>query len=704
MTVFHCRTLAFLSLSAAMPAQLLAQTSEPAPVPTPAPTPAEPDATFAEKLAEKRVFLPADFERFAPRTALDMVNQLPGFTLVSASSDRGLGQASENVLINGARVTDKSGAASARLGTIPASDVVRIEVSTAASLGIAGLTGQVANVILKEDRKASGRIEWSPRVRPDYAKPTLLRGSASYSGTKGKLDYTVTLQNFGNRGAIGGPDYVVLNPAGAITEQRDQRTQYNYDNARFGTRFKYGGNDPLQVNLNLVYNPYWQRNLNSQRRDRTDTRDNDWLTTSREAGFVFEASGDVSFPLSGGALKLIGLRRYQHAPFSQLQTAVYDNGAPNDGVRFTRDARTGETIGRAEYVWKGGPNSWQLSFERAYNQIDQAGSLALLQPNGSFKDIPFNGSGIVAETRYEGVLSLSRPLSSKLDLQIVGGAEVSQLRHVDRNDPAQKFFRPKGSISLGWRPAKGWDVSLKLERKVGQISMYDFLAEPDLVLGRENDANFNLVPPQSWQITGEIGRNFGAWGKTRLKLYAHRIDDIVDFIPVGTDGSAVGNLPRATRYGIESVSTILGEPIGFKGAKLDVTLGREFTNVRDPLTGADRPISNAHDYWADVTLRHDIPGSQIAWGAYFNVDHYTSSYYLTEVNRGWEGPYFGVFVEHKNLLGMKWKFDAFNITDARNHFDRTVYTGRRNTAPVSFTEAQNQRVSQIFTLTVTKTF
>jgi hypothetical protein len=53
---------------------------------------------------------------------------------------------------------------------------------------------------------------------------------------------------------------------------------------------------------------------------------------------------------------------------------------------------------------------------------------------------------------------------------------------------------------------------------------------------------------------------------------------------------------------------------------------------------------------------------------------------------------------------MKWKFDAFNITDARNHFDRTVFAGRRNTAPVSFIEAQNQRVSQIFTLTVTKTF
>ncbi len=215
------------------------------------------------------------------------------------------------------------------------------------------------------------------------------------------------------------------------------------------------------------------------------------------------------------------------------------------------------------------------------------------------------------------MLSFSRPLSSKLDLQIVGGGEYSRLMHVGLNEPARTFFRPKGSISLGWRPATGWDASLKLERKVGQIDFYDFLSQADLVLDRENDSNPDLVPPQSWQLTGEVGRSFGAWGKTRLKVYAHRIDDIVDFIPIEEDGEAVGNLPRAQRYGIESVSTIQGEPIGWKGAKLDITLGREWTSVRDPLTLTDRPISGNRDYWVYVNLRHDIPNSPIAWGAYF---------------------------------------------------------------------------------------
>src|SRR5690242_8407407 len=68
----------------------------------------------------KRVFAPADFARFAPRTALDMLHQVPGFAIKQADQERGLGQASENVLINGARINNKSGGAVDELSRVPA--------------------------------------------------------------------------------------------------------------------------------------------------------------------------------------------------------------------------------------------------------------------------------------------------------------------------------------------------------------------------------------------------------------------------------------------------------------------------------------------------------------------------------------------------------------------------------------------------------
>src|SRR5206468_8468709 len=107
-----------------------------------APTPGPAVAT------EKRIYTPADFARFAPKTAYDMLAQVPSFSIRSADQERGLGQASENVLINGQRIAAKSGGAIDQLKRASASAVERIEIVQAASLGIPGLSGEVANVIL----------------------------------------------------------------------------------------------------------------------------------------------------------------------------------------------------------------------------------------------------------------------------------------------------------------------------------------------------------------------------------------------------------------------------------------------------------------------------------------------------------------------------------------------------------------------------
>lgn len=655
--------------------------------------------------AGAKVFTPADFARFAPRTAYDMLSQVPGFTIQSADSTRGLGEASENVLINGQRVTDKSGGAIAQLEKVPAADVVRIEIKEAASVGIAGLTGQVADVILKSDRKASGNFSLSPQLRAHYAKPRWYAGSLSYSGTTGNLGYTLSIENSPGRGALGGNENWILSPSGTLVERRDQVLWNSFDQVKLSAILKYGGDGPVQANLNLSYNPNWTRGDNFQRRVRADGNNSVWDNATRVDDFQYDISGDVSVPLGGGRLKLIGLRHYEHSPTFYDQRTTYDSGAPADGTRYGQDSRIGETIGRLEYRWKGGRNDWTVSLERADNRLEQFSTLATLQPDGSYRDIPFpQGSGTVVEKRYEGIVSLSRSLSPKLDLQLAGGAEYSQLADLASGNPARNFFRPKGSASLAWRPAKGWDASLKIERKVGQISFSDFLANQDINNNRGNDANPDLVPPQSWELTGEVGRVFGRWGKTRLKAYNYWVEDIVDHIPVGIDGDAVGNLPRATRFGVESISTIQFDPIGWKGAKLDADIGFERSRVRDPLTGAERVISNTRDRWAELTLRHDVPGTQFAWGAGLTFEHYGLAYYLDEINQNWEGPYSSVFVEFKNVKGVKINFQVFNLNDGRVRFYRDVYPGRRTVAPISFLERQYQHVGPIFTLTVSGSF
>ncbi|MGZ2411563.1 TonB-dependent receptor-like protein [Sphingomonas sp. F9_3S_D5_B_2] len=688
-------------LAAPLSAQTPVPTSDPAVVPPPQ----------AANGVTKRVYTPADFARFAPRTAYDMLIQLPSFTIRAADpTERGLGQATENVLINGERINNKNyagGDAGAvdELHRIPAKNVERVEIVDAAALGIAGLSGQVANFIVRSEKKSSGQFDWNPQIRAHYAKPRFFRGSVSYSGTTGPVDYTLSVRDQAGRGAYGGP-VLIYDRNHVLIESRHETLHNESDLVTFQGKFKLDGPGSSVGDLTLAYTPYWNPGYQADQRFLVSGETGGRTIKTTLKGWYYDVNADYEFALGPGRLKLIGLQHRDHEPLVQTQIAHFSGLPDPDGVRFSRNSVIEERIGRAEYGWKGGKNDWQVSFERAFNSLDQKGGLFILDPSGDFNEVPYpQGTGHVTEVRYEGIGTLSRPLGTKLDLQVAAGAEASTLDRVDDDQPGRKFFRPKGSISLGWRPVDGWDASLKLRRRVGQISFYDFLSQPKFSEDRENAGNPDLVPPQSWEVEGEVGHELGKWGKTRLRAWAHKVEDIVDVIPLADHTEGVGNLPHATLYGAESTSTINFDPIGWVGAKVDAQLGFEKTSVRDPLTGEKRPISGLRDRWASFSLRHDIPHTQLAWGAEASYEHYTRSFYLTEVSRSWEGPVFlDLYVEDKDVMGLDVRATISNVLNARHRWVRRVYQDWRDNSPIAFFQNNNQLIGPIFTLQVKGSF
>ena len=664
-------------------------------------------ATQVTGATTKRVYTPADFARFAPKTAYDMLSQVPSFTIRNVdTSERGLGQASENVLINGQRIANKLGAVD-QLQRTSASSVERIEVVDASSLGIAGLAGQVANVILKTATgKGGGQFEYKANARAHFTVPELMGGSISYSSKAGPVDYTVSVKNGYGRGGLGGP--VNIYDANYVRTQFWQEA-YKSRYEQVNSELKLGIHPGSSVgNLTLNYTPYWNPQFQDQTRTILATGEVRRRTNQTKlAGYTTDINGDYELALGPGRLKLIGLRHWEHEPLVNTDiTRFVTTGADPIGTRFSRDTHIGETIGRGEYHWKTGRNDWQVSLERAFNSLDQKGGLFDLDPQGNFVELPFpEGSGKVTEVRYEGIVTLSRPLAKNLDMQLAAGAEISRLDRVTDAAPARRFFRPKGSLTLGWHPAKDWDISLKLRRRVGQISFYDFLAQPDLSQDRENAGNPELVPPQSSEIETEISHDLGKWGKTRLNLHYYSVSDIVDVIPIGTDGQGVGNLPHADRLGAESTSTFNLDPLGWHGAKVDVNFGGEWTAVKDPLTHERRPISGVQDLWGSVQIRHDIPGTPFAWSAYVQHQHYTKNYYLTEIYRQLDLPWIsGFYIEDKNVFGLTARLSVDNVPEGWHFFNRTVYAGFRDRSPIAFYERHHDLVGPLFTLSIKGTF
>ncbi|ANY19312.1 TonB-dependent Receptor Plug Domain protein [Tsuneonella dongtanensis] len=655
--------------------------------------------------AGRQVFTPTDFAQFSPKNAADMIQQIPGFQIRDNENLRGLGQATGNVLFNGQRPSTKSDDLRTLLSRIPASTVERIEILDGATVDIPGLSGQVANVVYTASKGLSGQFSWEGQARAHFADPLYTRGAMSVSGRSGSLEYEFGLDNNqASRGAAGGIT-TIADAAGTPTELRDDVLTANRDQPKASAKLTL-----TQPNGNIGHlNGHYQQTFFRYDEDgvRRSPGMPDRLRTVRDRNdtWNFEVGGDYEFAVGPGRLKMIGLRRFSHEPFgTEVVIRPADLGPPI-GEAFAQVGDIGETIARAEYSWKMLGGDWQLSSEAAFNTLDNVASLGTLDAAGEFVYVPFpSGTGGVTENRYETLLSFGRSITSKLSFQIVGGAEHSTIEQTGGQGLTRSFFRPKGTFTLSWTPSDTLDASLKIRRRVLQLSFYDFLARAFLNDGVANAGNVELRPQQDWSFEGEINKKLGDWGSQQFQLVYRNVSDYVDVIPV-PGGESTGNIDKAWAAAIVSTSTIKFDPLGLAGVKLDGTVVLQTSSVRDPFTGEKRQWRGFVNRQANFVLRHDIPGSDWAWGGEANHNHVLPRYRRTEIDRNWEGPWFvGLFVEHKDVFGLTVRADAFNLTNARQRRERTVYTGLRGATPIAFTESRDRLIGPIFSLSVRGNF
>ncbi|MEZ5694725.1 MAG: TonB-dependent receptor plug domain-containing protein [Altererythrobacter sp.] len=652
-----------------------------------------------------RVFTPDYFTQFAPRNALDMVSRIPGFTIDDGNNgQRGLGQANQNVIVNGERFSSKSDSLREQLVRIPAADIIRIEILDGTALDIPGLSGQVANVVYKSNG-TSGQFRWRAGFRPHNTEAQLYGGEISLTGSSGALDYTLSVSNPNDRFGADGPT-ILTDAGGAVIEEQYSKFSGKYDNPKAAANLAYDFGGDVKANLNLSYGADF---LDLQIPE-TATRPNGEVRTrsfiNTEDGPEYELGGDIEFPLGPGKLKLIGLERFERDnSFSELVDSFNDGRDPM-GFRFAQTDEIGERIGRFEYGWNMLQADWQVSGEAAFNRLSRASDLFELDGNGDFVRQDFAaGTGGVTEDRYEAILSVSKQLTPKLSLQATGGAEYSKIEQTGSAANSRSFQRPKGSLALAWKPKDDIDISLEVRRRVGQLSFGDFLASVSLQNENENGGNNALQPDQSWNVELEVNKGLGAWGSAKLQLRQAWFEDFVDFFPLENGGEGRGNIGSAERFHVEFNTTLKGEPIGFNGAQLELRAVKRWMSVTDPFTGLDRPFSQDLDRLLEMDFRHDVPGSDWAWGSGLFTNTNVPYSRRREVGRDYEGPTFvNLFVEHKDVFGLTVRGIWGNVLGARNKFDRTVFDGDRPGAPVLFNENTDRRIGPIFRLRVSGDF
>ena len=675
------------------------------------PTPSEPEENAPPPVATEsptqqggRVYTPADFVRFAPRNAFDMLGQVPGFSIQEVDSDvRGLGQATGNVLINGERWSGKSTDILTELRRISASRVQRIEIVDAATLDVPGLSGQVANIITSSGG-LSGNFAWRPQIRAHRTEARLFNGEASLSGAVGGTEVSLSLANDSYRNGNAGPE-IVFTPDGTIIDRRDEQLYAYGDRPRLSGTVRRNFDDGSILNANAAFGLNHTTLWEDSYRSGTGQADRYRRLDEQEREYNYEFGADYELGLGGSRLKLIGLRRFEHSPFGQILVQTFAGNRPTEGQRFTQVADETETIGRGEYRWNGGGADWQVSLEGALNRLDIENGLFNRNSAGEFIPVPFpNSAATVQERRAEAAITYGRPLSPELSFQASLAAEYSQISQEGAGGLTRTFYRPKGFINLAWRPEPGLDISARIERQVGQLNFFDFVASGNISSGTTNAGNANLVPPQSWNGQIQTTRNLGIWGTATARLYGRFVTDIVDIIPVGLTGQSPGNLDgTATVYGVQWTSTFNFDPLGWRGAKLDLDLQFQRSALDDPLTSERRPINENLTRRIAATLRHDIPGSDWAYGGSYNQFRQSALYRLDQTWQFLAKPgLLGAYLEHKDVLGLTVRASVDNLLGDNESFTRNFHDGRRP-SPILFTEYRDRFAGPIFTLSISGT-
>ncbi|MDY7097057.1 MAG: TonB-dependent receptor plug domain-containing protein [Pseudomonadota bacterium] len=665
----------------------------------------EVDVSTGTDASTRRSFTPQDFDRFAPRSALDMARQVPGFSIREGDGARGLGQADTNVLVNGRRISGKSNGPVEALQRIPTEEVVRLELVDGASLDIGGLTGQVLNVITSSGGGISGQFRYNPQFRSFGTPFRWGDGAISIAGGGSKTDWTLEFESDQNFFNNGGPEQV-FDGAGALIDQRFEDRDLNLNRPSLSGSFTRVAGNGNVLNLTGEVQGFFRRELEvSERSGSISPVDRVREFTRTEDEFNFEVGADYQFELGAGRLKVIGYHRYEDSPTTAEARTIFADASADQGSRFERDADEAETIARVEYSTNGLGGDLLFAAEGVRNFLDITSSFEERDASGELVPVALEGATArVDEDRAELQVTYSRALAPNLQFQASASGEYSRISQSGPLGQTRTFYRPKGFVSFDWRAAENVNIAARLERVVGQLNFFDFIASVDLNQDRADVTNADLVPPQSWVVEVEGNIGLGSAGTVNIRPFFERLSDVVDQVPIPGGGQAPGNLPSADFYGVETVLTLLSEGFGWRGTRFDGELLLTDSSITDPLLGDSRRISGNTLVNFEGELRHDIQGSQIAVGSTFDWRKFSENVRLDEISLEAQSTGFaGAYIEHKDIGGLTVRVSVRNLLNRKETFDRIVFIDRI-AGLVDFSETRTRRFGTIFTFNIEGSF
>lgn len=642
----------------------------------------------------KRQFRADFFVAYAPVTALDMVQRIPGFSIAGDEGRRGFGENAGNVLIDGDRPSTKSDDIFTILSRIPASEVDYIELTEQAGADAETQgQGQVVNVIRKVSAKVSGTYEANIVAGTRYGFQPSVNASATLR--RGDTSYELNFSSYSERIYGFGPEDFKTG-TGALIERRHYNGKGGYDQASFGgaIKTKLGG---AKVNLNGRVR--WADGFDRREAEYfdgnfVDIGDELLLRGGPIDDINYEIGGDIEFGVAPKLnTKIIGLfRTGEESNDSGIEVAR--PGQPVTLFETRSRNKPTEAVARIQNDWSAiNGHAIQFGGELAYNKLDAKFSAASATA-GAVTNFPASNV-LVEETRIEPFITNVWALSPSWKIE--GGiiAEFSTLTLSGDSNASRsfKFIKPRAIAT--WTADPKTTLEFRADRQVAQLNFGEFATSVDVTLGNQVDAgNADLVPEKVTTLSALIRHKFLERGSVQLKGEYQFVSDTQDLVPITLrDGmgnitarfDGAGNIGSSKRWNGELEITLpfdwLTKPVGVTGVELKYVGHYHGSSVTDPVTGAKRRMSNRPIWHQQWDLRYDVSDLGLVYGASFYVQESNNAFFINEFRRQSDGVRSSVFIEYKKLKIGTLRLQVIDLPDFTR--DRFIYNDTRASGTLS---------------------
>ncbi len=671
---------------------------------------------------DSTVVYPASyFTEFAPVTAQDMLDRIPGAGGGGSSGfsgggfpggssggfsrggggrgGRGFGGGSRGseILINGKRTAGKNNSTGGQLDRITAEQVDYIQIirGTSGELDVRG-SGRVINVVLFEQLTSSS-ISYeasASRSRDHTVKPG---GDLSYSGQRGGLNFLFNANVQKPYSDYISKENSILGDFSPNDLVREDRITEG-DTAMFSTNLDYEINSNSSARINALFREgdgpteLFRRTTDLKvnpntvmlQREESPTETDNW-----------EIGGDYEYNTArGDRFKILFISNEATFETTRQRWDVEDDGSETKNLFLDNASTTRERIVRSSYtmdILQG--QDIEFGAERAQTILDSNLALGLASstgtPSADFGGlVPIsvaNANSSVEEIRVESFIIHNWIFNPRMSLEtsvLYENSEITQSGDVSKKRDFD-FIKPKVDFRYDLTPT----IQLRgsIEKVVEQLSFNDFVAATD-----RNDEDSNIQAGnenlrQEWYWKYDINAEYrlpNDIGVVSGNIFFEDWQDRIERIDVSPSEdnlqAANGNIGDGQAWGVNLSASIRMRMIDMPNLLISSRLSLADSRITDPFLGIERRMRYKDRGRWTMGFRHDISRWNMNYGLTWSQEFTGNSkrYDIDDIEISSRDPFTNAFVEVIAFGGTTFRLEAFSFNNAKFCRERQRFVGR----------------------------